>query len=278
MIGGKEMKTIVTKWDRGRVIIVGGSRGAMFTVDIASRAALRGGAGLVVACVPNDTVTTLESRGGFYKVKGISTYNKEDSLDEILNLVFKSNCIIAGMGIEDDINCIFPFFSRMLAEISTPCVIDADLVNLIINHPEILMDRSNKEVPFVVTLNHYEACNIFDTLNPSDANAISLAKSFNTWIVLKGINTRIVSPNGEMKIHNSESIPEMAVAGMGDVLSGLIGSFIAQGQDFFSAITLALTIRKNAAKHYISKTADRIILPEDLIKCIPNVWESDRRK
>jgi len=123
---------IETKWDRGRVLVIGGSQGAIFSVDIAVKSAMKGGAGLVVACVPDNVVATLESRGGFYKIKGVGKYDNPNGFsDTMSDIVSKSHCIVAGMGIEDDANHILPFFGKMLAEITIPCVVDADLIKLI---------------------------------------------------------------------------------------------------------------------------------------------------
>lgn len=264
---------IETKWDRGRVLVIGGSQGALFSVDTAVRSAMKGGAGLVVACVPDNVVATLESRGGFYKIKGIGKYDSLNGFsDTVSDIASKSHCIVAGMGIEDNADHILSFFGKMLAEITIPCVVDADLINLICKHRELLSRRQNKHIAFVLTLNRHEAQNLFGSYKPNEQVVASVSKRFNTWIVLKGADTKIFSPEDGHHVHSSEKIPEMAVAGMGDVLSGLIGSFIAQGDDMLHAIQLALTIRKNAARYYLDKTGAKIVLPEDVIASIPHVW------
>jgi len=92
----------ISKRDRWRILILGGSLGTTFTVKNCAEAAMRAWAGLVVACVKEELVPILESNSGKFKIKKICWYNM-DSARKVLDLLEQSNTMVLWMWIEENI-------------------------------------------------------------------------------------------------------------------------------------------------------------------------------
>lgn len=113
-------------------------------------------------------------------------------------------------------------------QVGSNVLIDADGLNILSIFPQIpvLTEKC------VITPHPKEAarllkCSIEDIEKNREKNAIKLAKKFNCWVVLKGHNTIIASKHGDIKINDTGNVG-LATSGTGDVLSGIIGSLIAQ--------------------------------------------------
>lgn len=265
------MTTIEDKWDRGRVIIVGGSQGTTFTVKNSAEAAMRSGCGVVVAVVRKDIVETLERTSGTFKIGHFDSYTESEAA-KVADLVTRSKSLVCGMGIEDEPHTILPFFKTLIEQSRCSTVIDADVTQLLANNRNVLRDRPNLETPHVVLMNRTETENYFGAKTPDTKVVAQEARETNSWFVLKSRRPRIISPNKEIIEPEVAEVPQMANAGSGDVLSGLLGGMLAQGFTTRKAILLALQIRTKAAQHYLRSTKDKTAQPQDIIRSIPFIW------
>ena len=123
----------ISKRDRWRILILGGSLGTTFTVKNCAEAAMRAWAGLVVACVKEELVPILESNSGKFKIKKICWYNM-DSARKVLDLLEQSNTMVLWMWIEENILKKSKFFLEIINNTSKQLVIDADLIELLIHY------------------------------------------------------------------------------------------------------------------------------------------------
>ncbi len=89
-------------------------------------------------------------------------------------------------------------------------------------------------------------------------------------MVLKGANTVIVSPSGEYAISPFAN-PALATAGTGDILSGIIAGFLAQGLNAFDAASLGVYVHGMAGEMARKKMGDAGMLASDLLPLIPKV-------
>jgi NAD(P)H-hydrate epimerase len=121
-------------------------------------------------------------------------------------------------------------FKHLLQENTKPVVIDADGLNVLAGHTEILKDLVT---PVVLTPHPGEMARLMKT-TAADVQkdrvkcARGFAEKFNVHVVLKGAGTVVAHPDGRVFI-NPTGNPGMASGGMGDVLTGVIAGFIAQG-------------------------------------------------
>lgn len=98
--------------------------------------------------------------------------------------------------------------------------------------------------------------------------ALDFAKKWNKVIVLKGANTIIVSPTGEVKISPFVN-PALATAGTGDILAGVIAGLLAQGLNSFDAACVGVYIHGLAGEHISKKIGNAGVIASDLLPLLP---------
>ncbi|TAH50069.1 MAG: NAD(P)H-hydrate dehydratase [Betaproteobacteria bacterium] len=143
--------------------------------------------------------------------------------------------------------------AELIAALGSPCalVLDADALNLIAADSALQGELRSRSSPTVLTPHPAEAarlfgCNTADVQADRLSAAQSLATRFNACIVLKGCGSLIAIPDGRWYI-NGTGHPGMASAGMGDVLTGLIVSLLAQGWPAEQALIAAVHLHGAAA-------------------------------
>jgi NAD(P)H-hydrate epimerase len=195
--------------------------------------AMRTGAGLVTLGIPASLNAILETQvieamthplpetGG-----GILG---EVSFNTIMDLLADKKCLTIGPGLGTALETK-TLVHRLLKDSTKPIVIDADGLNSLVGHTEIL---KNLNVPVILTPHPGEMARLIDTTSGDVQKdrigcARIFAENFNTHLVLKGARTVIAHPDGRVFI-NPTGNSGMASGGMGDVLTGIIAGFISQG-------------------------------------------------
>ncbi|MFY0674972.1 MAG: NAD(P)H-hydrate dehydratase [Bacteroidia bacterium] len=145
-----------------------------------------------------------------------------------------------------------------------PMVVDADAINIIAKHQEYLnkVPKNSIITPHPKELERLigKTKDSFEQLE----NAKEFAKKYGVILLIKRANTAIVNSDG-IVYFNSTGNPGLAKAGSGDVLSGIIASFLAQGYDPIIAAKLGVYIHGKAADDLIKKTSDYSFSPQLLI-------------
>lgn len=217
----------------GSLLCICGSYGMAGAAIMAGKAALRCGIGLLKIAVPKSiypvcATNILESV--YYPLEETSNgVISSKNTDFLLEMCEKSSAVVIGCGLsvcDDTKNLV----QSVITNCEKPLVIDADALNCICNKPEIL---KNLKAPAIITPHPGEMARLLHstpkTVNSNRENtAIDFAKKFGVVTVLKGAGTIIASPDGEVYINHTGN-SGMATGGSGDVLSGIIGSLLAQG-------------------------------------------------
>lgn len=219
------------KGDYGRVLIFAGSKKYTGAAYICTEAAVKSGAGLITLCCDEDILGILRC-----KLTEAMTISAKDT-EGIDKLLTSSNCIAIGPGMGNDENT-FKMVSYVLKASNCPVVLDADAINSISSDLSVLKAA---KVPIVLTPHPGEMARLTNlSIDYIKQNRIKVAKNFakdfNVIVLLKGYNTIIT--DGHKTIVNPTGNSSMASGGMGDCLTGIITSFIAQGQE---PITAAFT-------------------------------------
>jgi len=239
----------------GHVLILGGSRGKSGAGLLAALGALKGGAGLVtlastislqkIYCSILPEILTLGLPENSY---GEVSF---ESLEEILNACKRKSVLVIGpgLGLSEEMKKLF---FTLLEKLDIPVVIDADGLTLLSENPSVL---KNYKIPKVLTPHPGEASRLLkiskdEILKDRLKIAKELANLTDSIVVLKGPHTIISSPDNEAISSIDE--PGLSQGGTGDVLSGLIGAFIAQKYPPFLATALAVFLHGEAGK-YLSK-------------------------
>lgn len=213
------------KYQRGEVLVLGGE-----TMTGASRlsaqAALRAGAGLVTLAAPS---AAWEIYAAALTCAIVRRFDGAVEFDALL-ADHRRNAIVIGPGAGTGIatrHCVTSALATRRA-----VVLDADALSSFAEQPDLLFDAIRG--PCVLTPHEGEFARLFAAKGDKLARARTAAVTSNAVVLLKGADTVIAAPDGRTVI-NANAPPELATAGSGDVLSGIIAGLLAQGMDAFDA-------------------------------------------
>ncbi len=211
-----------SKADFGSVMIFAGSYGMMGAAVLAGKGALRSGAG---------KVTIYSPRCGFNILQTAipEAMFKTDLNDLVIGEIvpgakYTSVAIGPGIGTSDR---TIRALDEFLAAANKPVILDADALNCIAARPSML---NSIPVLSIITPHAGEFDRLFGAQSCMDARlrkAIEMAMHYKFFIILKGRYTAVVRPDGKIYFNSSGS-PAMATPGSGDVLTGVLGGFMAQ--------------------------------------------------
>lgn len=260
----------------GSLLCICGSYGMAGAAIMAGKAALRCGIGLLKIAVPKSiypvcATNILESV--YYPLEETSNgVISSKNTDFLLEMCEKSSAVVIGCGLsvcDDTKNLV----QSVITNCEKPLVIDADALNCICNKPEIL---KNLKAPATITPHPGEMARLLHstpkTVNSNRENtAIDFAKKFGVVTVLKGAGTIIASPDGEVYINHTGN-SGMATGGSGDVLSGIIGSLLAQGAAPINAAAAGVFLHGTIGDLAAEKLGKISMLPTDMIDMIPTAY------
>ena len=260
----------------GSLLCICGSYGMAGAAIMAGKAALRCGIGLLKIAVPKSiypvcATNILESV--YYPLEETSNgVISSKNTDFLLEMCEKSSAVVIGCGLsvcDDTKNLV----QSVITNCEKPLVIDADALNCICNKPEIL---KNLKAPAIITPHPGEMARLLHstpkTVNSNRENtAINFAKKFGVVTVLKGAGTIIASPDGEVYINHTGN-SGMATGGSGDVLSGIIGSLLAQGAAPINAAAAGVFLHGTIGDLAAEKLGKLSMLPTDMIDKIPTAY------
>lgn len=260
----------------GSLLCICGSYGMAGAAIMAGKAALRCGIGLLKIAIPKSiypvcATNILESV--YYPLEETSNgVISSKNTDFLLEMCEKSSAVVIGCGLsvcDDTKNLV----QSVITNCEKPLVIDADALNCICNKPEIL---KNLKAPAIITPHPGEMARLLHstpkTVNLNRENtAIDFAKKFGVVTVLKGAGTIIASPDGEVYINHTGN-SGMATGGSGDVLSGIIGSLLAQGASPINAAAAGVFLHGTIGDLAAEKLGKISMLPTDMIDMIPTAY------
>lgn len=259
----------------GHAMIIGGSLGMSGAVMMSSFAALRCGAGLVTAAVPESLVPVIDS--ALLEVMSTPLAESGDclispeALPAIENLLGTASVCAVGPGMSryPEARTIIGF---ILENSGIPLVIDADGLNALKGDTDIL---KNRQVPLVLTPHPGEMARLTGkSIEEIQSRRLEIAQGFaeehGVTLVLKGHNTVVAVPGGDVYI-NMTGNPGMATAGSGDVLTGIITALIAQGLNPQQAAVAGVYLHGAAGDQAALERGERGLVATDLIHYLPQV-------
>jgi NAD(P)H-hydrate epimerase len=254
------------KWSAGGVYVVAGSEGMTGAAQLAGRAALRAGAGIVVCGLPG--AAAARASGSELITRRLPA-TPEGALDEaaskeVLDGFERFRCLVVGPGL-GTAGPTVAAVRRLVAEASVPLVLDADGLNALDGD---LNPLSGRPAPTVLTPHAGEYARLAgaDVGEDRVAAARGLAGRAGSVVLLKGSRTVIAAPEGRAAI-NTTGGPWLATAGTGDVLSGILGALMARGMAPFEAAVAGAYLHGRAA----DAAGHAGLIAGDLIDALPTV-------
>lgn len=258
----------------GTSLLVAGSVGFAGAAALSATAAYRSGAGIVRCIIPEriyEIVSTLIPEAVFSPLGDEETL-LESAINEILLREASSKAILVGCGLGNN-KKTKALTKRILKETKIPLILDADGLNCLSDCIEYIAERDNT----IITPHPGEAARLLGIpINEIQENrekyARVLAQKTNSVTVLKGHNTIITSPTGE-ECFCPYGNAGMGKGGSGDILAGMITSFVTQGLRLFDAAVLGVTLHALAGDAAAEKFSENSMLPTDLINALPEVFK-----
>ena len=259
------------KGNFGRILLLCGSRGYTGAAALAAMGALRSGAGLVYLGVPESIyaieavkltepiVFPLPDEEGGYSA---------DAVNQISELLPKMDAVLIGPGIGRGMGA-GTVVEYVLRSFHGPVVLDADGMNCISAHKDILRGRTS---PTVLTPHAGEFARLMPTMTGDRLiDAKTLSQETGAVVVLKGHKT--VVTDGESTYLNTTGNPGMAVGGSGDVLAGIIVSLIGQGISPLEAAACGVWLHGAAGDKCAETMGQYGMLPTDMLEVLPRLMK-----
>lgn len=261
-----------TKFSSGQVVIAGGSRGLTGAVQMASRAAIRAGAGYATVAVPADLEAIFEA--GQPEVMSVGCPGGDGCLAPASLKAVRRACegaaaAVLGPGMGRDPGSVELAREAALA-IEAPLVLDADGLNALAGELGRLAARA---APTILTPHAGELGRLLARSSEEiSAHRLSAAReaaaAAGGVVVLKGDDTIVT--DGERVAVNALSAPALATAGTGDVLSGVLAALLARGLEPFAAASAAVLAHARAGRDAAARIgAAESVIATDVIDSLP---------
>lgn len=255
------------KGSNGHVLVIGGDHGFGGAALMAAEAAAIAGAGLVSVATRSEHVAAFISRRPELMVKAV------DDVNILIPLLTNATTVVIGPGLEQSewsLNCLKAAFENK-SDKTTSMVIDAGALNL--------LSQGNIGLPMtpqlVLTPHPGEAsrllgCSCEEVQADRVKACLELQQKYGGICLLKGAATLIASSeNGRVMLEScAHGNPGMGSGGMGDILSGVIGSLLAQGFSLPDSTRLGVCIHSLSADLAAADTGERGLLATDLLPYI----------
>jgi len=280
LIQSDHIKNILPKRPRdghkglfGRVLVIAGSIGLTGAGAMASLSALRVGAGLVTLGTPESLnpimeiklteAMTLPLPETQYQTLSLQSY------DIIMQMIDKFDVVAIGPGLSRNRETI-ALVQKLCKDIHIPKVIDADGLNALAEDKNSLNELDEKTIltPHPGEMSRLIGKTTSDVQSDRINVAVNFAKEYGVTLVLKGVPTVVAYPNGEAYL-NTTGNPGMASGGTGDVLTGTIAGFLAQGLNEKDSAILGVYIHGLAGDLASIDRGECGLIAGDLIDFLP---------
>ena len=255
----------------GKILLLCGSRGFTGAAALAARGALRSGAGLVYLGVP-ECIYAIEAVKLDEPI--VLPFPDEDgklaaaAVPEVLKLLPKMDTVLIGPGLGQS-DGVLSVVKTVLSEFRGPVVVDADGINVLSAHRDLLRGRP---YPTIVTPHDVEFSRLGGILTGNRAeSAAKLAQDLGCIVLLKGHETVIT--DGSLCYINHTGNPGMAVGGSGDVLAGIIVSLLGQKIPPLEAAACAAWLHGAAGDLCAKELGQYGMLPSDMVEALPRLMK-----
>ncbi len=254
------------KYTAGHVLVVGGSRGLTGAPQLSALAAMRADAGYVTVAAPESVLPALEQRLLEAVKRPLPEQDgvvAEGAAEAVLELAERAGSIAIGPGLGRG-GGVREVVRRVLAEAELPVVVDADAL--------FELEPGDWPAPRVLTPHEGELARLLgreskDVAAHRVACVREAADRFDCVVLLKGPDTLVAAP-GRGLLVVAHGLPSLATAGTGDVLTGIVGAFLAKKVEPQIAAAAAAAAHQLAS---VEATQRAGLIASDLIDALPRV-------
>ncbi len=257
----------------GRALVVAGSSAMYGACYLTALATLRMGVGLVDIFTHEVNRTAVQT---MLPEAILHTYEDDNvDLNEFRGLMERADCVVIGPGLSTN-DVAVDLVKTVLEHCTKPLVADADALNCIAMHKELLqvIKDSNKDVivtPHPVELSRLTGRSVSELKADYINNVKSFAKEYGLTVVGKDAGT--VVSNGEYTYINQTGNSGMATAGSGDVLSGIIGALCAQKESIFDSAWKGVCLHGKAGDLAMQQMNSYSLIARDIANALADIMK-----
>jgi NAD(P)H-hydrate epimerase len=251
-----------TKFSSGSLLVVGGAPGTTSAAALTATAAMRADAGYVTLAVPAAALPVAEALALEPVKRGFEWANAADSLESD---VARSSALAVGPGLgrSDEARALV---RTLLGTSSLPVVVDADGL--------FGLEPAPRDAPTILTPHAGELARLLEVESAWVAAhrleaAARAAERFGAVVLLKGADTIVRAPDGRTVVCDTGP-PSLATAGTGDVLTGVVGTFLAKGLDAVDAAAAAAVAHGLAARAVPHQAG---LVASDVVAALPTILD-----
>ena len=260
---------VTHKGDYGKILLLCGSKGYTGAAALAAMGALRSGAGLVYLGVP-ESIYAIEAvkltEPVVFSLPDLDGKLSNEAIDQVKEFLPRMDAVLIGpgLGISQGTQEVLKF---VLQSFDGTVVIDADGINMLSSHMDILRERTS---PTILTPHEGEFVRLTgNCIYDRQADAIKAAQNMGCIMVLKGHETIIT--DGDCCYINPTGNPGMAVGGSGDVLAGIIVGLLGQGLSPLLAAACGVWLHGAAGDICADQIGQYGMLPSDMLQVLPRL-------
>jgi len=251
-----------TKFSSGSLLVVGGAPGTTSAAALTATAAMRADAGYVTLAVPAAALPVAEALALEPVKRGFEWANAADSLESD---VARSSALAVGPGLgrSDEARALV---RTLLGTSSLPVVVDADGL--------FGLEPAPRDAPTILTPHAGELARLLEVESAWVAAhrleaAARAAERFGAVVLLKGADTIVCAPDGRTVVCDTGP-SSLATAGTGDVLTGIVGAFLAKGLDAVDAAAAAAVAHGLAARAVPHQAG---LVASDVVAALPAILD-----
>ncbi len=273
---------ITSKYDYGTLLAVCGSQYYRGAAMLSASAALRCGTGIVCLASTEKVVSFVanlcpectflpleESENGSISHR---------STCDILKKAKRCNTVLLGCGLslDDDIRYVV---QRIVTSSECQFVLDADALNVLSECPELLKETKKTAIitPHFSEMARLSGKSKEEIAKAPEKSALDFASRYNCIVVLKSHITYIATPDGKCFINDKAGNPGLAKGGSGDVLAGMIASFVSQGISPVDSAVCGVYLHGVAADRCAERLSEYAMLPSDVVAELCGIFKENGR-
>lgn len=267
------------KGSRGRVLVVGGSRGMTGAVVLSAWAALRSGAGYVIAAVPEGIADIVDSKVTPVVVRALPD-DARAAAEAVAKSAADAHAVLVGpgMGASDFTRTVV---RSLWEQVEATLLVDADGLNALAGGPVPARPGPEEQAPVILTPHPGEAARLLgrrvaDIQADRVAASREISEGFGATVVLKGAGAVVCEASASGPEGSSgrtavitSGTAALATMGTGDVLAGLVTGFLAQGLSPYDAACAGAHVHGVAGRKASEALTDLATTAEDVLDSIP---------
>lgn len=268
------------KGDYGHVFVVAGSLGMTGAAYLCCEAALLSGAGLITLGIPKSLNAIMAKRLTEQMTLPLAE-TKDKTLSygayrAITRFAARCDCMAIGPGLSSK-KQTQRLVRSLIEHINLPMVIDADALNALSGHTDILLRRGRLNAATVITPHPGEMSRLINkrtyiVCRQRKKLAKEFAYKYNVTTIIKGHSSVVSAADGRGYVNPSGN-PGMATGGCGDVLVGIIAAFLGHGMDSFKAARLGVYIHGLAGDMAAESKGEISLRATDLLRFLPEAFK-----